>query len=133
MDEQLELLYFDSRWSFGALLNFEGDAITFRKALKTLAFDGAMVNKDIFAAILYRDKSVTLLIVEPLYSTLRHNSSNPFILLVWTLLNTRNINVKSRWKQEIKQERPVSAVLPFPREKWRHLYYRFTQRSIAPS
>ncbi len=82
MDEQLELLYFGCRWSFGALLNLEADTISFRKALKTFTFDGAMVNKDIFAAILYRNKSKTLLIVEPLYSTLRHNSSNPFMLLV---------------------------------------------------
>jgi hypothetical protein len=73
MDEQLELLYFDCRWSFGTLLNFEADTITFRKALKTLPLDGAMMNKDIFSA-LNRNKSVTLLIVEPLYSTLRHFS-----------------------------------------------------------
>src|SRR5208337_3144201 len=86
--------------------------ITFRKALKTLPFDGAMMNKDIFSA-LDRNKSVTLLIVEPLYCTLRHNSSNPFILLVCTLLNARNINVKSPWRQEIKQERLVSVVLLF--------------------
>src|SRR5208282_5266061 len=99
MDEQLELLNFDCRWSFGALLNFEADASTFRKALKTLTFDGTMVNKCIFSVV-RRDKSVTLLIVEPLYNTLRHNSSNPSILLVGTLLNTRNINVKSRWRQE---------------------------------
>jgi hypothetical protein len=103
MDEQLELLYLDCRWSFGALLNFEADTITFRKALKTLSLDGTMMDEDIFPA-LNRNKSVTLLIVEPLYCTLRHNSSNPFILLVWTLLNARNINVKSRWTQEIKQE-----------------------------
>jgi hypothetical protein len=32
------------------------------------------VNKDIFSATLYRNESVTLLIVEPLYSTLRHFS-----------------------------------------------------------
>src|SRR5208283_6125324 len=70
-----------------------------------------MVNKDIFAAILCRDKSVTLLIVEPLYSTLRHTLQILPYLLVWTLLNTRNINVKSWWRQEIKQERLVSAVL----------------------
>lgn len=82
MGEQLELLYFDRSRSFGALFNFKADTITFRKALKTLPFDGAMVNKDIFAAILYRDESETFLIIEPLYSTLRHNSSNPSILLV---------------------------------------------------
>jgi hypothetical protein len=80
-DERLELLYSYCRRSLGALFNFEADTITFRKALKTLTFDGAVVNKDIFAATLYRNKSETLLIVEPLYSTLRHNSSNPFILL----------------------------------------------------
>ena len=95
MDEQLELLYFDRRWSFGALLDFKADTITFRKALKTLTFDGAMVNKDIFSAILNRDKSETLLIVEPLYSTLRHNSPNPSILLVRTLLNIHNPTLMS--------------------------------------
>jgi hypothetical protein len=79
MGEQLELSYLDRRWSFGALFNFEADTISFGKALKTRTFDGAMVNKDIFAAIIYRDESETLLIVEPLYRTLRHNLSNPFI------------------------------------------------------
>ncbi len=73
LDEQLELLYLDCRWSFGALLDFETDTIAFRKALITLAFDAAMVDKDIFS-VFSRDKSVTLLIVEPLYSTLRHFS-----------------------------------------------------------
>ena len=71
MDVQLELLYLDCRWSFGALLDFEADTITFRKALKTLTFDGAMMDKDIFSA-LNRNESVTLLIVEPLYRTLSH-------------------------------------------------------------
>ena len=103
---QLKLFYFCRRWSFGALLDFETDTISFRKAPKTLTLDGAMVNKAIFS-VFSRDKAITLLIVEPLYRTLRHNSSNPFILLVWTLLNARNINVKSRWRQEIKQERLV--------------------------
>jgi hypothetical protein len=102
-NEQLELLYFGCRWSFGTLLDFETDTITFLKAPKTLTLDGAMVNKAIFS-VFSRDKAVTLLIVEPLYRTFRHNSSNPFILLVRTLLNARNINVKSRWTQEIKQE-----------------------------
>ena len=74
VDEQLKLLYFDCRWSLGTLFNFEADTITFGKALKTGTFDGTMVHKDIFAAILYRDESKTLLIVEPLYSTLRHFS-----------------------------------------------------------
>jgi hypothetical protein len=105
MDVQLELLYLDCRWSFGALLDFEADTISFLQAFEAGTLDGAMVNKDIFSAF-SRDKSVTLLIVEPLYSTLRHNSSNPFILLVSTILNTRNINVKSRWRQEIKQKLP---------------------------
>ncbi len=73
MDEQLELLYFDCRWSFGALLDFETDTIAFLEAFETLTFDGAMMNKDIFSA-LNRDKSITLLIVEPLYCTLRHFS-----------------------------------------------------------
>jgi len=52
MDEQLELLYFGCRWSFGALLNLEVDTISFSEALKTFTFDGTMVNKDIFAAII---------------------------------------------------------------------------------
>jgi hypothetical protein len=69
--EQLELLYFDCRWSFGALLNFEADMIAFREALKTLTFDGAMVNKDILSA-LNRDKSEPLFVIKPFYSTLRH-------------------------------------------------------------
>ncbi len=84
---ELELFYLGRRWSFGALFNFEADTITFRKAPKTLTFDGAMVNKAIFS-VFSRDKSVTLLIVEPLYCTLRHNFSNPFILLAWTLRHT---------------------------------------------
>ena len=71
MDEQLELLYFGCRWPFGALLNFEADTISFRKALKTLTLDGAMMNKDIFSA-LNRNKSETFFFVEPLYSTLCH-------------------------------------------------------------
>jgi hypothetical protein len=112
VDEQLELLYFDCRWSFGALLNFEADTISFLEAFEAGTLDGAMVNKDIFS-VFNRNKSETLLIVEPLYSTLRHDYSNPFILLVWTLPDTRNINVKSRRRQEIKQQRMVSAVLIF--------------------
>ena len=95
MDEQLELLYFDCRWSFGALLNFEADTIAFLQAFEAGTLDGAVVNKNIFS-VFNRDKSETLLIVEPLHSTLRHNSSNPFKLLVWTLLNICDINVKSR-------------------------------------
>jgi hypothetical protein len=71
MDEQLELPYFDCRWSFGALLNFEADTITFRKAFEAGSLDGAMVNKAIFS-VFSRDKAVTLLIVEPLYRTLPH-------------------------------------------------------------
>src|SRR5208283_15867 len=80
MDEQLELLHFDCSRSLGTLLNFEADTIAFLEAFEAGTFDGAMVNKHIFAAILYRDESETLLVVEPLYSTLRHNSSNPSIL-----------------------------------------------------
>gem|GEM_PF-2305905 len=109
MDVQLELLYLDCRWSFGALLDFEADTISFLQAFEAGTLDGAMVNKDIFSAF-SRDKSVTLLIVEPLYSTLRHNSSHPFILLVWTLLSTCDINVKSRWRQEMKHERPKRMI-----------------------
>jgi hypothetical protein len=52
MDEQLELLHLDCRWSLGTLLNFETDTTAFSKALKTGAFDGTVVNKDIFAATL---------------------------------------------------------------------------------
>ncbi len=95
MDGQLELLYFYCRWSFGPLLDFEADTITFLQTFEAGPLDGAMVNKNIFS-VFNRDKSETLLIVEPLHSTLRHNSLNPFILLVWTLLNICNINVKSR-------------------------------------
>ena len=72
MNEQLELLYFDCRWSFGALLDFEADTIAFREALKTLTFDGAMVNKAIFSTIFACDKAEPLFIIEPFYSTLRH-------------------------------------------------------------
>ncbi len=110
---RLELLYLDCRWSFGALLDFETDKIAFLEAFEAGTLDGAMVNKDIFSATLNRDKPETLLIVEPLYRTLCHNSSHPSILLVWTLLNASNINVKSRWRQEIKQQRLVSAVVLF--------------------
>src|SRR5208337_2804926 len=74
VNEQLEFLHLDRRRSLGALFNFEADTITFRNALKTLTFDGTIVNKDIFVAIVYRDESETFLIVEPLYSTLRHFS-----------------------------------------------------------
>lgn len=97
MDEQLELLYFDRRWSFCALFNFEADKIAFLETLKTGTLDGAMVNKDIFSATLNRDKSETLLIVEPLYSTLRHNSSNPSILFDLGPSKHTHINIKSRW------------------------------------
>jgi hypothetical protein len=83
MGEHLELLYSDRRGSLGALFNFKTDRFTFRKALKTLTFDGAMVNKDILAAILYRDESETLFVVEPLYRALLcHDAKNPSILLV---------------------------------------------------
>jgi len=75
MNEQLEFLYFGCRWSFSALLNFKADTITFLQAFETLTLDGAMMHKDIFSA-LNRNKSVTLLIVEPLYSTLRHFSDS---------------------------------------------------------
>ncbi|SPF44048.1 hypothetical protein SBDP1_480031 [Syntrophobacter sp. SbD1] len=78
--EQLELLYPDRRWSFGALLNFETYTIAFLQAFEAGGFNGAMVNKNIFSATLNRDKSEALLIVEPLHSTLRHSFSNPSIL-----------------------------------------------------
>ena len=60
MDEQLELFDSRGRGTFGTLFNFEADTIAFRNALKTLTFDGTIVNKDIFAAIVYRDESETL-------------------------------------------------------------------------
>jgi hypothetical protein len=77
---RLEFPYFDSRRSLGALLDFETDAIAFLQTFEAGALDTAMVNKDIFAA-LNLDKSETFLIVEPLYRTMCHNSSNPSIFV----------------------------------------------------
>ena len=70
----LELLYLDCRRSFGALFNFKADTVTFLQAFEAGSFDGAMMNKDILSAIVNRDKSETLLIVEPLYCTLSRDS-----------------------------------------------------------
>jgi len=73
VNEQLELLYFDRLWSLGALFNFEADAVAFLQAFEAGSLDGTMVNKAIFS-VFSRDKSKTLFVVEPLYSTLRHFS-----------------------------------------------------------
>jgi hypothetical protein len=98
MDEQLELLHFGCRWSFGALLNFEADTISFRKALKTLTFDGTMVNEDIFSA-LDRDESETLLIVEPLYCTLRHFSDFLLNCVSCTFISGAKIVKQGNWRK----------------------------------
>lgn len=79
----LEFLYLDRRWSFGALLDFETYPVAFRQALETAAFDCAVVNEDVFSAAFNRDKTKTLLIVEPLYRTLRHSLN---FLLIYCLL-----------------------------------------------
>lgn len=72
MDEQLQLLHLDCRWSFCTLFNLEADEVTFLQAFETGALDCTVMNKDIFPTILNRDKSKTLLIIEPLYRTLCH-------------------------------------------------------------
>jgi hypothetical protein len=74
VDEQLDLFHLDRRRSLGALFNFEADTVTFRKALKTLSFDGAMVNKELFSAV-RRDEPITFSRIEPLDSAFRHDAS----------------------------------------------------------
>jgi len=63
------------------MLDFETDTVSFLKAPKAGALNSAMMNEDILAA-LDHDKSETLLIVEPLYRTLRHLFFIPF----WVVL-----------------------------------------------
>ncbi len=73
LSDRLEFFHPDRRRSLCALLDFEADSITFRQSLETFALYSAVMNEDVLAAAFDRDESETLLIVEPLYGTLRHN------------------------------------------------------------
>lgn len=70
---KLDLLYPDCRWSLGPLLNFKANAVAFLEAFKAVAFNGAMVNENVFSTAINRDKPETLLIVKPFYRTLLHS------------------------------------------------------------
>src|SRR6266446_7724632 len=53
----------------GPLGHVEADLLTFRESAKTLRADGRVVAKDVLAAIVLRDETETLRIVEPLHCT----------------------------------------------------------------
>lgn len=57
------------RGAFGTLDDVELDAGSLGESLETLGLDRAVMNEAILAAVLRRDESETLLIVEPLYSS----------------------------------------------------------------
>jgi hypothetical protein len=108
---QLDLLYLDCRWSFGALLDFETDTISFLEAFEARALNCAMVNKDVFA-VFSRDESVTLLVVEPLYRTFRHLFDS-FLNCVGSCAFTRFKIVKHRngRKEKEPKEGRIALIL----------------------
>ena len=63
--------------TLGAACHLELHLVTFRKTLEALRGDRAEVDEDILAALL-RDEAETLRIVEPLDSTLCHDSNLSF-------------------------------------------------------
>jgi hypothetical protein len=55
--------------------NIERDFLSFGETVHPRTLNGADVNEHIFAAVAWLDETKALLTVEPLYSTLHHNSS----------------------------------------------------------
>src|SRR4030095_9588286 len=63
--------------TLGAACHLELHLVTFRQTLEALRDDGAEVDEDVFAALL-RDEAEALRIVEPLDSTVCHDSNLSF-------------------------------------------------------
>ena len=63
--------------SLGPFRDIELDRITFRQGLETLSLDRGVVYEDVIATIVL-DKTVALVVVEPLYFTDCQYCSPPF-------------------------------------------------------
>jgi hypothetical protein len=61
----------DRLWPLRAALDFERDAVPFVQRLETVSDDPAEMNEDI-ALLLRLDKTIALLLIEPLHSTFLH-------------------------------------------------------------
>ncbi len=62
--------------AFLTLFHFEGHLLTFGKGPEASAGDGALVDKNIFAAILTGDKAKTFGFVKPLDCSSNHGSTS---------------------------------------------------------
>ena len=63
---------FRSRGALGALRRFEFHGLAFFERLEAGALDLGVVGEEVFAAVIRRDESKTLLVVEPLYFACSH-------------------------------------------------------------
>src|SRR3954468_2679838 len=61
----------------GALLEFEFHLLAFRQAPEPLRLDGGVVDEHVLAAVVRRDESEALRIIEPLHGPVRHCSHSP--------------------------------------------------------
>lgn len=60
--------------SFSSLLFIKSHSLAFAQRLETLTLDGSVMHKNVLSGISF-NKTITFLIIEPLYSTFRHFKS----------------------------------------------------------
>ncbi len=72
-DQVLQLRDVRSLRTFGALGDFEFNLLAFPEGLKPLTFDSRVMDKHILRAILRGDKTIPLLVAEPLDGSFRHS------------------------------------------------------------
>lgn len=79
---QLDLMNSYRLRPFGPFFHFEGHLFSLAQRSKTLSNNCRMMDENI-TLILGLDETITLLVIEPLYTTFRH-LKNPFMLTVTT-------------------------------------------------
>lgn len=67
-------IYRSGMQAFGARLDFEGDVLPFGQGAKTITLNSAEMHKYVFSAVFWRDKTITLSIIEPLHCTSTHRN-----------------------------------------------------------
>jgi hypothetical protein len=67
----LEFFYVDGLRPLSSTFLIEANSLTLFQALKTLPFNGAVMDKKLLPAV-SGDKSITFFVIEPLHSTFRH-------------------------------------------------------------
>src|SRR5215216_1013285 len=97
----LELRNVLGGWAFLALNDVELDALALGQRLVAVALDRRMMNEAILLAILRRDESKTLRVVEPLYCAGRTHCRTPYC--VW------RVGVRNAVLADLPVSRPTAA------------------------